>query len=74
MVEQILDRTKTASDRTELGNELAVILLWRLRFNISRQCLPSNMVSPLSGSVGSVPELTSRARRWRRESARAKIR
>jgi hypothetical protein len=57
-----LTEQKTASDRTELGNELAVIPLWRLHFNILRQRLPSNMVSPLSGSIG-FRELTSRARR-----------
>ena len=41
---------KTVSGRTELGNKLAVILLWRLHFDIFRHCLFSSIVSSLSGT------------------------
>jgi hypothetical protein len=45
---------KMTSGRTELGNELAVIPLWRLPCHILCHFLPSSMVSSLSGSYSTI--------------------
>lgn len=54
MVQQILVEQKITSGRTELGNELAVVPLWRLPCHIFCHFLPSSMVSSLSGSHSTV--------------------